>query len=135
MITKAYGQAGGVATEALFAVRTVVSLGIEDQFEKRYNSSLGGARKATVRNMTAFGVSVGMALSAYLIMMAVAIIYGAFTLAGEMDKSEFKVSLEGDLGVINMTCQTADAYSRAEGFLNVTNRNTPIDVTLSLIHI
>ncbi|MGB1605984.1 MAG: ABC transporter transmembrane domain-containing protein, partial [Promethearchaeia archaeon] len=71
MITKAYGQAGGVATEALFAVRTVVSLGIEDQFEKRYNSSLGGARKATVRNMTAFGVSVGMALSAYLIMMAV----------------------------------------------------------------
>ena len=46
-----------------------------------------------------------------------------------MDKSEFKVSLEGDLGVINMTCQTADAYSRAEGFLNVTNRNTPIDVT------
>ena len=117
-----------MATEALFAVRTVVSLGIEDQFEKRYNSSLGGARKATVRNMTAFGVSVGMALSAYLIMMAVAIIYGAFTLAGEMDKSEFPVKVEGIPGVINMTCQTADAYSRTEGFLNVTNRE-PIDVT------
>jgi ABC-type multidrug transport system fused ATPase/permease subunit len=89
IVTKAYGQAGGIATEALFSMRTVVSLGIEDQFQKRYSDALAGARKATVRNQTVFGVSVGCAISAYLVMMAVAIIYGAFMLANETEDSFF----------------------------------------------
>ena len=29
MLAKAYGQAGGVATECLFSMRTIVSLGVE----------------------------------------------------------------------------------------------------------
>ena len=35
-VSKAYGKAGGIATETLFAMRTVASLGIERQFESRY---------------------------------------------------------------------------------------------------
>ena len=89
IVSSAYGKAGGIATEALFSMRTIVSLGLEERFEQRYSSSLAGARRATVKNMAAFGVSVGCALSAYLVMMVVAIIYGAFTLSQEMEKSEF----------------------------------------------
>ena len=70
-------------------MRTVVSLGLEERFEQRYSASLAGARRATVQNMGAFGVAVGFALSAYLVMTVVAIIYGAFTLSREMEKSAF----------------------------------------------
>ena len=70
-------------------MRTVVSLGLEERFEQRYSASLAGARHATVKNMGAFGVAVGFALSAYLVMTVVAIIYGAFALSREMEKSAF----------------------------------------------
>jgi hypothetical protein len=82
-------KAGGIATEALFSMRTIVSLGLEERFEQRYSASLAGARRATVKNMGAFGVAVGFALSAYLVMTVVAIIYGAFALSREMEKSAF----------------------------------------------
>jgi ATP-binding cassette subfamily B (MDR/TAP) protein 1 len=88
-VSAAYGKAGGTATEALFAMRTVVSLGMEKHFERKYSTSLSGARKATVRNGVGFGVGVGCALSAYLIMMGAAVVYGAYRLAGEMEASEF----------------------------------------------
>ena len=77
--------------QALYAMRTIVALGLEGTFEKRYSSSLTNARRATVRNATVFALCLGAALSAYLIMMAVATIYGAFMLAAEMDESSFDV--------------------------------------------
>ena len=91
MLTYAHAvlKAGGIATEALFSMRTIVSLGLEERFEQRYSASLAGARRATVKNMGAFGVAVGFALSAYLVMTVVAIIYGAFALSREMEKSAF----------------------------------------------
>eukprot|EP00239_Pterosperma_sp_CCMP1384_P007040 CAMPEP_0197854810 /NCGR_PEP_ID=MMETSP1438-20131217/25381_1 /TAXON_ID=1461541 /ORGANISM="Pterosperma sp., Strain CCMP1384" /LENGTH=266 /DNA_ID=CAMNT_0043469691 /DNA_START=157 /DNA_END=953 /DNA_ORIENTATION=+ len=42
VIKKAYETAGGVATEALFSMKTVMSLGIEKQIEEKYKNALGG---------------------------------------------------------------------------------------------
>jgi ABC-type multidrug transport system fused ATPase/permease subunit len=104
IVTSAYGKAGGIATEALFSMRTIKSLGIEDQFEERYSQSLSGARNATIRNTTAFGLSAGCAISAYLVMMAASIMYGAFTLAGEMEDSSFDFVVPIGDGRFNHYC-------------------------------
>ena len=50
MLAKAYAKAGGTATECLFSMRTVMSLGIEASFSKRYASSLSSVRFIKVRN-------------------------------------------------------------------------------------
>ena len=107
IVTDAYGKAGGAATEALFAMRTVVSLGLERHFEHKYSNSLSGARKANVRNVTAFGFGAGCALSAYLVMMGVAIVYGAHRLAGEMEASEFDLVVPLGDGTFTHFCANA----------------------------
>ena len=45
---KAYAKAGGIATEALFAIKTVASLGLEPVFTKRYSSNLAEARQGSM---------------------------------------------------------------------------------------
>ena len=37
---KAYERAGGLATECLFSMRTITSLGVESLFEERYKAAL-----------------------------------------------------------------------------------------------
>ena len=69
LVDKAYAQAGGIATECLFSMRTITSLGVEHTFEGRYSSSLARVRRAFITNTTVLGFSGGLALSAYLVMM------------------------------------------------------------------
>lgn len=69
LVDKAYAQAGGIATECLFSMRTITSLGVERTFEGRYSSSLARVRRAFITNTTVLGFSGGLALSAYLVMM------------------------------------------------------------------
>ena len=49
--SKAYGQAGGIATECLFSMRTITALGIEKKFEQRYTSALSRVRRVTIINI------------------------------------------------------------------------------------
>ena len=76
MLAKAYAKAGGTATECLFSMRTVMSLGIEASFSKRYASSLSSVRFIKVRNDALLMTFAGCALSAYLV-MAAGVIYGS----------------------------------------------------------
>ena len=70
-------------------MRTITSFGIERVFQTRYTSSLARVRRAFITNTTVLGLSGGMALSSYLVMMAVAIVYGCYRLAGELEASRF----------------------------------------------
>jgi len=115
ILSDAYGQAGGAATEALFSMRTVVSLGLEKHFERKYGTSLSPVRKANVRIQTGFGFAAGCALSAYLVMMGVAIVYGAFRLAGEMEDSAFDLVMPVGDGTFYHYCETNKNLSVAMG--------------------
>ena len=97
MITKAYGVAGGIATECLFSMRTIVSFGIEPAFEKRYNGALSSVHRTTIINATLLMGSGGLILSSYLIMMATAVVYGAYRLSGEMEDSSFPLAVNGSV--------------------------------------
>ena len=137
VVDKAYAQAGGIATECLFSMRTVASLGVEEKFASRYQKSLNKVRSTTIRNATAFNGFAGMALSAYLIMMAAGVVYGGYRLAGELEDSRFpytfvdpvtsttmhvcadgSVSTEACTTPFYMSCQAADAISDSESLLN-----------------
>eukprot|EP00930_Biecheleria_cincta_P036948 TRINITY_DN25328_c0_g1_i1.p1 TRINITY_DN25328_c0_g1~~TRINITY_DN25328_c0_g1_i1.p1 ORF type:complete len:1416 (+),score=259.33 TRINITY_DN25328_c0_g1_i1:58-4248(+) len=89
MVANAYANAGGVATECLFSMRTITSLGIEKQYSERYTSSLHAVRRITVIATAMLMMFAGIALASYLVMMAVAVIFGSFQLANEIEKSEF----------------------------------------------
>ena len=73
---QAYGGAGGIATECLFSMRTMVALGIEERFHGHYRAAFAKVRRVTIVNQSCFMCSVGMTLSAYLVMVAVAVMYG-----------------------------------------------------------
>ena len=89
---EAYARAGGIAAESLFSMRTITSLGIEKLFAERYRTALSRVRRVTVVNQSLFQFSVGVTLSAYLVMVVVAVIYGSFRLAGEIEASAFELS-------------------------------------------
>jgi len=89
MVAKAYANAGGTATECLFAMRTITSLGIERRFEKRYAGALFGVRKISIIATMMLMMFAGVALAAYLVMMIVAIMFGASNLATEVENSQF----------------------------------------------
>merc|ERR1740138_1502226 len=89
IVDKAYAKAGGIATESLFSMRTIVSLGIETDFVNRYQGALVKVRRTTIVNNTLLYFSGGLTLSSYLVMMGVAIVYGSYRLAGEMEWSSF----------------------------------------------
>jgi len=120
MITKAYGVAGGIATECLFSMRTIVSFGIEPAFEKRYNGALSSVHRTTIINKTLLMGSGGLILSSYLIMMATAVVYGAYRLSGEMEDSSFPLAVNGSVyssGLPNGTDATTYYCADASGAL------------------
>jgi ABC-type multidrug transport system fused ATPase/permease subunit len=45
---KAYGKAGGIATEALFAMRTISALGLQESFAERYSKALSAGEQSTL---------------------------------------------------------------------------------------
>mmetsp|Transcript_121413 Transcript_121413/g.302976 ORF Transcript_121413/g.302976 Transcript_121413/m.302976 type:complete len:720 (-) Transcript_121413:75-2234(-) len=111
LVAKAYANAGGTATECLFSMRTISSLGIERQYEKRYVSSLYGVRKVTVIATMCLMMFAGLALAAYLVMMIVAIIFGAFQLATEVEKSEFPLVVSDSVGDYHYCKDFTGAYA------------------------
>ena len=91
---KSYARAGGIAAESLFSMRTITSLGIEEHFGGRYRAALVKVRRVTVVNQTLFSASVGVTLVAYLVMVVVAVLYGSFRLAAEIEASQFPLVVQ-----------------------------------------
>eukprot|EP00966_Prymnesium_polylepis_P202392 4688465-Prymnesium_polylepis.2 len=65
---KAYSGAGGVAQEALYAMRTVSALGIESSLQQRYTSLLAAASKTAMKIAPVTGFTTGLAFSSFVIL-------------------------------------------------------------------
>eukprot|EP00966_Prymnesium_polylepis_P062263 1444336-Prymnesium_polylepis.2 len=67
---KAYSGAGGVAQEALYAMRTVSALGIESSLQQRYTSLLAAASQTAMKIAPIQGFTTGLAFSCFVILQA-----------------------------------------------------------------
>jgi len=89
----AFSAAGGVATEALFAMRTVSSLGTEAIFRDRFSSSLGLAKVVDIKTRSMLGFAAGVLFSAILLLQAAGFMFGGIIFAAEMDASSYEYSV------------------------------------------
>lgn len=87
-IQDAYGRAGGVASEALTAIRTVAALGAEQSFQQRYEANLAAAERVGIRSTVCVGFARGLLLSAGSFMIAAGLLYGGTRLAVRAPSSE-----------------------------------------------
>jgi hypothetical protein len=88
-VQDAYGKAGGIATEALTAVRTVSSFGLDRTFAERYEANLDLAVRAQIRGSALLGCSSGGLLASFAAFLAVGVLYGSSLIADEHERSAF----------------------------------------------
>ena len=88
-VQDAYGKAGGIATEALTAVRTVSAFGLNSRFSERYEANLADAVKAQIRGSALLGCSSGGLLAGFAAFLAVGMLYGTALIAAEHERSAF----------------------------------------------
>ena len=89
MSAQAYAEADGIASEALFSMRTVASLGIEAHFRSLYHTRLAKAARVGIMTSPFVGFFAGVAASSFLLLLGVGFMAGGFFLAQEMDESSF----------------------------------------------
>ena len=86
---KAYAVAGGIATECLFAMRTVAALGLEKTFGERYAGALGKARNTMISARCQLGIATGFLFSTFILLQAVGFAYGGLRFAEDLRRSEY----------------------------------------------
>ena len=87
----AYAKAGGVASEALAAMRTIASLGLEPTFDAQYEASLADAERAGISKVTRESFAGALLLSAPNLMIGIGMIYGGLLLAATRRDSEVQL--------------------------------------------
>ena len=91
--SRAYAKAGGIATEALFAMRTIAALGLERVFVDKYSNNLAPARNVTISARCKLGLATGILFSAFIILQAAGFIYGGFRYADELERSSYEYTI------------------------------------------
>ena len=86
---KAYATADGLATESLFAMRTVAALGVEQRFADNFVAVLAHATKVQVRISPLVGFTGGTALSSFLWLLVTGFLSGGYFFSEQMDESTF----------------------------------------------
>ena len=86
-IGAAYATAGGVASEALYSIRTVAAFGLEKRLHSLYKASLAKAEKAAIRESWLAGFAFSTFLASPFLMIAVGLYYGgAILYLGRKDR-------------------------------------------------
>jgi len=80
-----YAKAGGVANEALGAIRTVASLGAERKFTVAYNKLIEQAEKVGIGKSVKLGAANGMLFSSAFFIYALAFWYGSKQVADDLE--------------------------------------------------
>ncbi|PFH33344.1 ATP-binding cassette transporter ABC.B1 [Besnoitia besnoiti] len=80
----AYSSAGRVAEEALRNIRTVASLGVEDQMTRDYASKLKTAERASIKGGIVTGCGVGGLMSCVFLMYALGFWYAGGLIADDL---------------------------------------------------
>jgi len=83
--TNQYAKAGGVASEALGAIRTVASLGAERKFTAAYNKLIEEAEKVGIGKSLKLGAANGMLFSSAFFIYALAFWYGSQQVANDLE--------------------------------------------------
>ena len=89
----AYNGANGLATEALFSMRTIASLSIEKDFATRYKQRLTAAAVAQAGVAPLKGFTGGLAQASFMLLLMVGFLSGGFLVADEMDRSSYTYSV------------------------------------------
>ena len=130
---RAYGKAGGLATEALFAMRTISALGLEDSFIERYSKSLSAARAAMITSRCQLGICTGVLFSTFILLQAAGFSYGGFQFSDELSRSsyEYNVNRTQEIcfnhPVAGQVCQNVTAELHFCSYKN----NTPANVSIN----
>lgn len=95
-ISVAYSKAGGVASEALGAIRTIASLGIEDQMAHRYTDRLSEAMREGIKKLLQLNSATGILLGACPMMMSMCLVVGALLVRDGRVDSEWEYSCNRD---------------------------------------
>ena len=84
------GAAGGIAVEALFAMRTVAALSLESTFNRRYSANLTTAKRVEISGRCVLGLGFGLLFASFLVLQSVGFLYGGFALADQMTSSSYE---------------------------------------------
>lgn len=84
---KAYESAGGIASEALSNMRTIMSLNAETNRSAKYDSQLSKAEKAAMKQGTGVSALTGMIFLIIFIMYGVGFWYGGVMIADSTDEA------------------------------------------------
>lgn len=79
-----YAKAGGVANEALGAIRTVASLGAERKFMEAYNRLIEEAERVGIGKSVKLGAANGLLFSSAFFIYALAFWYGSLQVADNL---------------------------------------------------
>nr|XP_039272613.1 ATP-dependent translocase ABCB1-like isoform X3 [Styela clava] len=82
---EAYGSAGSIAEETISAIRTVVSLGIQDEQSRRYSVNLTKAREMGIKKGTVLGLNMGFTYLTTFSVYAITFWYGVQLIIDEND--------------------------------------------------
>jgi ATP-binding cassette subfamily B (MDR/TAP) protein 1 len=96
----AYAKAGGISSETITSLRTVLSLGAESKQAEKYQSNLRSAQLAGIRKSYRVGFANGLLFSSGNIMAAIGFIYCGFKMARELDHTTVLV------GNVTYNCQS-----------------------------
>jgi ATP-binding cassette subfamily B (MDR/TAP) protein 1 len=111
MLGDAYGEAGGVASETLSGLRTVVSLGLEPTSLTRYERCLRGAERAVIATTKKLNFALSMMDASMFIVLGVPTLYATFKMYDEYKKTEFEYTFN-DYDVCAHTCDPCAARPR-----------------------
>ena len=86
-ISAAYATSGGIASEALSALRTVASLGLEPTISTRYESFLGRAEAASIKRSYLKGAADALLFASGNAMMGLGMLYAGYLVYLELVRS------------------------------------------------
>ena len=87
----AYSTAGGIATEALSAMRTCAAFGMEESTAARYDQETERAERAGVRKSWLEGLANALMMTSANIMLAAGLLFGGLSLAAERVSTAFEI--------------------------------------------
>ncbi|KAL1519342.1 hypothetical protein AB1Y20_022868 [Prymnesium parvum] len=90
-----YYKAGGIASECLYAMRTVASFGLEGMFEEKYAHCLQLSASAEYAQGPYTGFVVGLTLASFMLLQVAGFFYSGYQVGGEIRDSQFPYSGNG----------------------------------------
>eukprot|EP00966_Prymnesium_polylepis_P243329 5627000-Prymnesium_polylepis.1 len=100
----AYAECGGIATETIYAMRTVAAFGLEPDFGGKFEKALAPAVESDLAEGPKLGVAMGFLFASSLLLQMVGFLYGGEKVAHEARASEFEYTSTSPNGMTVTHC-------------------------------